>query len=56
MFTLDEIDLNVAFTPETLNYASGDHFDPVFMTKLFDGGLKLAADPEGYRWAKVSPG
>jgi len=56
VFTLDEIDLNVAFTPETLKYASGDHFDPVFRTKLFDVGFKLAAHPEGYRWAKVSPG
>ena len=52
----DKVDFNLAAIPDTFTYTSNDHFDPVFMTKLFDLGYAYASRPDGYPWDKFPPG
>lgn len=52
----DEVDFNLALIPDSFTETSDDHFDPVFMSKLFKLGYDSARSPEGYPWLKSPPG
>jgi Patatin-like phospholipase len=47
------IDYNVAYIPGDFQDTSTQAFDPVFMTKLYDLGFRLAQN--GYPWKKTPP-
>jgi predicted acylesterase/phospholipase RssA len=47
------IDYNLAYIPADFHDTSTQSFDPVYMTKLYDLGYRLAQD--GYAWKKVPP-
>jgi len=48
------IDYNLAYIPGDVQDTSTAPFDPVFMTKLFDVGYRMAR--QGYPWQKEPPG
>jgi hypothetical protein len=49
----NRIDYNLAYIPADFHDTSTQSFDPVYMTKLYDLGYRLAQ--EGYAWKKVPP-
>ena len=48
------IDYNLAYIPGDVQDTSTAPFDPVFMTKLYDVGFRMAR--QGYPWQKEPPG
>lgn len=50
----DNVDFNLAYIPDSFTERPEDHFDPVYMTKLFELGYKKAS--AGFEWSKVPPG
>ncbi|MBL8877336.1 MAG: patatin-like phospholipase family protein [Phycisphaerae bacterium] len=50
----DNVDFNLAYIPDSFTERPNDHFDPVYMTKLFELGYRKAA--AGFEWSKVPPG
>jgi predicted acylesterase/phospholipase RssA len=52
----DQVDFNLAIMPDSFTYTTDDHFDPVFMSKLFEVGFQAANQAGGYPWYKVPPG
>ncbi|MGH7243195.1 MAG: patatin-like phospholipase family protein [Phycisphaerales bacterium] len=50
----DHVDFNLAYIPDSFTERAEDHFDPVYMTKLFELGFKSAS--KGFEWSKVPPG
>ena len=52
----DEMDFNLALIPDSFTETSDDHFDPVFMSKLFKLGYDSARSDGGYPWLKSPPG
>lgn len=51
----DNVDFNLASIPETFQMRPEEHFDPVFMTELFQTGYSLATAPGGYPWLSEPP-
>jgi hypothetical protein len=49
----DGLDYNLAHVPDDFAVKSGEPFDPVYMSALYDLGYRLAK--EGYPWSKVPP-
>jgi hypothetical protein len=49
----NNIDYNLAYIPGDFHDTSTQAFDPVYMTKLYDLGFRLAQ--AGYPWKKVPP-
>jgi len=50
----DGNDFNLAYIPSTFTDKPAEGFDPVYMSKLYDLGYKMALD--GYQWGKSPPG
>jgi predicted acylesterase/phospholipase RssA len=50
----DGADYHLAYIPAEFDADSTEPFDPVYMNKLFDLGLRLGR--EGYQWANAPPG
>jgi predicted patatin/cPLA2 family phospholipase len=50
----DGIDFNLACIPENFDLKPNEDFDPVYMSRLFDLGYRMAKN--GYPWAKGPPG
>jgi hypothetical protein len=50
----DGLDYNLAYVPDDFAVKSGEPFDPVYMSALYDLGYRLAK--EGYPWSKAPPG
>jgi len=49
----NKIDYNLAYIPGDFLDTSTQAFDPVYMTKLYDLGFRLAQ--AGYPWKKTPP-
>ena len=52
--TRDGNEFNLAYIPSDFTEEPGEGFDPVYMSKLFDLGYRMAL--AGYPWQKVPPG
>jgi hypothetical protein len=52
----DHVDFNLAYIPESFRSEPAEHFDPVFMSELFDLGFTAASAPGGYPWTTKPPG
>lgn len=50
----DNVGFNLAYIPDSFTARASDHFDPEYMTKLFELGYSRAE--KGYEWSKVPPG
>jgi predicted acylesterase/phospholipase RssA len=50
----DGNDFNLAYIPSTFTEKPTEGFDPVYMSKLYELGYKMALD--GYQWEKSPPG
>ncbi|MBW2278683.1 MAG: patatin, partial [Deltaproteobacteria bacterium] len=50
----DGLEYHLASVPADFNAESREHFDPIYMSKLFDLGYEMAV--AGYTWARHPPG
>ena len=48
------IDFNLAYIPNEFNLKAKEHFDPQYMSQLYDLGYRMALS--GYPWQKSPPG
>lgn len=52
----DGVAFNLAYIPDTFTERTDAHFDPVYMTKLFELGYNASIQSGGFPWSKVPPG